>query len=144
MLIQVILAESNEQLLEDYRTASPAADLVELRLDRVPDLNLAAIFTATGKPRVATCRSRSQGGFFAGSEEQRQRILRESILHGAEYVDLEFETDDEKLLGLTGSTRPIRVIRPAPSGSPDQSGSVRWLRVRCTRARILRIFSASP
>src|SRR5258705_13137107 len=98
VLIQVILADSNEQLLRDYRTASPAADLVELRLDRVPDLNLAAIFAAVGKPRGATCRSRSQGGVFSGSEDQRQRILRESILLGAEYVDLEFESDDEQIL----------------------------------------------
>ncbi len=107
MLIQVILADSNEQLLKDYQTAAPATDLVELRLDRVPDLNLAAIFAAVGKPRVATCRSRSQGGFFSGSEEQRQRILRESILQGAEYVDLEFESDDEEILGSTGGTRAI-------------------------------------
>ena len=107
MLIQVILAESNEQLLNDYRTASPASDMVELRLDRVPDLNLAAIFAAVGKPRVATCRSRSQGGYFSGNEEQRQRILRESILLGTEYVDLEFESDDEEILGSTGGTRAI-------------------------------------
>jgi 3-dehydroquinate dehydratase / shikimate dehydrogenase len=107
VLIQVILADTNEQLLRDYRAASPAADLLELRLDRVSDLNLAAIFAATGKPRVATCRSRSQGGFFSGTEEQRQRILRDSIRHGAEYVDLEFESGDEEILGSTGGARAI-------------------------------------
>src|SRR5258705_6973287 len=98
VLIQVILADSNEQLLRDYRTASPAADLVELRLDRVPDLNLAAIFEAVGKTRVATCRNPSPGGFFSGSEDHRPRILRESILHGADYLDLEVESDDEQIL----------------------------------------------
>src|SRR5258705_10854357 len=88
VLIQVILADSNEQLLRDYRTASPAADLVELRLDRVPDLNLAAIFQAVGKPRVATCRSPSQGGFFSGSEDQRQAIRRARSPHVPQHMHL--------------------------------------------------------
>jgi len=107
MLIQVILADSQQQLLEGYRAASPAADLVELRLDRVVDLDLEALFGVSGKPRVTTCRSRAQGGFFAGGEDQRQRILREAVQHGSEYVDLEFESDDEKILGQTGRSRPI-------------------------------------
>ncbi len=107
MLIQVILADSTEQLLREYHSASPAADLVELRLDRVCDLDFPAIFSTPGKPRVATCRSRAQGGFFGGTEAQRQEILRQAIRHGAEYVDLEFESDDEEILAETEGCRPL-------------------------------------
>jgi 3-dehydroquinate dehydratase/shikimate dehydrogenase len=107
MLIQVVLADSTDQLIRDYAAAAPEADLVELRLDRVRDLDLPRILSAAGKPRVATCRSRAQGGFFGGAEEERQSILKEAVRLGAEYVDLEFDSEDEQLLGRTGKARPI-------------------------------------
>ncbi|HEU5182624.1 MAG TPA: type I 3-dehydroquinate dehydratase [Candidatus Polarisedimenticolia bacterium] len=107
MLIQVILAESKEQLLRDYRAASPTADLVELRLDRLDAGDLGEVFAASGKPRIAACRSRAQGGFFSGSEAQRGEVLKQAIAHGAEYVDLEFESGDEELLKDAGQSRII-------------------------------------
>ncbi len=107
MLIQVVLADSNEQLIREYRDASAECELVELRLDRVRDLDVRAVLSVAGKPRLATCRSRPQGGFFAGSEEERRRILEAAVEEGVEYVDLEFESDDMELLTRTGKSRPI-------------------------------------
>jgi len=107
VLIQVVLADSNEQLIRDYRDASVECDLVELRLDRVRDLDAGAVFSVRGKPRVATCRSRAQGGFFGGGEKERRRILEAAIAGGVEYVDLEFESGDMPLLSRAGRSRPI-------------------------------------
>ena len=107
LLIQVILAESKEEMLREYRSASPAADLVELRLDRLDEGDIAEIFATGGKPRIAACRSRAQGGFFSGSEAQRGGVLKQAIACGAEYVDLEFESGDEELLKEAGRSRTI-------------------------------------
>jgi 3-dehydroquinate dehydratase / shikimate dehydrogenase len=107
LLIQVVLAESTKELIRDYLDASPESDLVELRLDHVRDLDLEALLSASGKPRIATCRSRAQGGFFAGTEEERRKVLEEAIRRGVEYVDLEFGTRDTGLLPVSGTSRPI-------------------------------------
>ena len=71
MLILVALADSIDALLRDYLAAPQCTDLVELRLDRLADCDLTPLFKAAGKPRIATCRSRAQGGFFGGSEPER-------------------------------------------------------------------------
>ena len=107
MLILVALADSLEQLLREYLEAPRQVDLVELRLDSLKDRDLAPLFSAKGKPRIATCRSRAQGGFFAGSEPQRREVLERSIALGAEYVDLEFGSDDEEILGRAGQSRAL-------------------------------------
>ena len=40
---------------------------------------------------LVTCRAVWEGGHFKGSEEERQRILREALDAGAEYVDIEWK-----------------------------------------------------
>ena len=107
MLILVALAESTDALLRDYLAAPARTDLVELRLDRLTDSDLTPLFQATGKPRIATCRSRAQGGFFSRSEPERRAVLQRAIDLGSEFVDLEFESDDEELLGNSKQSRPL-------------------------------------
>ena len=55
------------------------ADMVELRLDTVKDPSAAAGLAGRKKPVIITCRPKSQGGHFAGSEEERRSILSESL-----------------------------------------------------------------
>jgi len=107
LLILVALADTLENLVRDYLAAPASVDLVELRLDSLTETDLRPLFEAKGKPRIATCRSRAQGGFFGGNEEQRQQVLRQAITLSVEFVDLEFESDDEKILGQTLTSRPI-------------------------------------
>ena len=107
MRILVVLADSIDRLIEEYRAAPAAADLVELRLDRLSEWSLAPLFKIAGKPRIATCRSRAQGGFFSGSERERGEILEQSVALGTEYVDLEFESADEEILARAGTSRPL-------------------------------------
>jgi 3-dehydroquinate dehydratase / shikimate dehydrogenase len=107
LLILVALADSIDALLRDYLAAPQCTDLVELRLDRLADCDLTPLFKAAGKPRIATCRSRAQGGFFGGSEPERRAVLERAIGLGTEFVDLEFESDDEEILGRTNQSRPL-------------------------------------
>jgi 3-dehydroquinate dehydratase/shikimate dehydrogenase len=69
------------------------AELVELRLDGVTDLDVAAALADRKKPVIVTCRPVWEGGAFAGSEETRLRLLAQAIALGAEYVDVEWRAD---------------------------------------------------
>src|SRR5256885_16985046 len=75
---------------EGKGAAAAGAELVELRIDCLrsePDLKriLAKRFT----PVVFTIRRGADGGLWRGDEEKRQRLFREAIIAGVEYVDLE-------------------------------------------------------
>ena len=80
--------------MADLRAARDAAvaDVVELRLDGVRDLDVGGALAGRSKPVVATCRPEWEGGQFTGSEEERHRILSAALDHGAEFVDVEWAT----------------------------------------------------
>ena len=70
--------------------AEKGAELCELRLDwigRKPDL--ARLTKDRPTPVVVTCRRPEDRGRWRGTEDQRLAILREAIVSGIEYVDLE-------------------------------------------------------
>jgi 3-dehydroquinate dehydratase/shikimate dehydrogenase len=93
-MICVILGRGrHSSLAEEWKEAADAgAELVELRADclrREPDLKrlLAQRYT----PLVFTLRRGADGGLWRGNEEKRVRLLREAILAGVDYVDLEMD-----------------------------------------------------
>ena len=83
------------------------ADLVELRLDSVRDPSAAAALAGRRKPVIITCRPKSEGGMFEGSEEERRRILAEALTLGAEFVDLEWRGSCADLITHTGGRRIV-------------------------------------
>lgn len=83
------------------------ADLVELRLDTVRDPSAAAALAGRRLPVIITCRPKSEGGHFQGSEEERRRILADAITLGAEYVDLEWKGSCADLIAQTGGRRIV-------------------------------------
>src|SRR5580765_7746072 len=74
------------------------ADLIELRLDSVSDPNVAGALAGRRRPVIVTCRPKWEGGSFAGSEEERKRILGDALAHGAEYVDIEWRAHFDDLI----------------------------------------------
>jgi 3-dehydroquinate dehydratase/shikimate dehydrogenase len=83
------------------------ADLIELRLDSVRDPSAAAALAGRRKPVIVTCRPRSEGGGFAGSEEERRAILSEALALGAEFIDVEWQGGCADLLHTTGGRRVV-------------------------------------
>ena len=83
------------------------ADLIELRVDSVRDPSAAGALAGRRKPVIVTCRPKSDGGWFAGSEEERRTILSEALSLGAEYVDLEWQGSCAGLLQQTGGRRIV-------------------------------------
>jgi 3-dehydroquinate dehydratase/shikimate dehydrogenase len=65
-------------------------ELVELRVDWIMSrLNVARLLKERPTPVVVTCRREQDKGRWSGTEEQRMAVLREAIIAGAEYVDIE-------------------------------------------------------
>ena len=87
--------------MADLRAARDAAvaDMVEVRLDGVADLDVAGVLQGRRKPVVVTCRPGWEGGQFTGAEEDRHRILAQALSLGAEFVDVEWAA-------LHGTHRP--------------------------------------
>ncbi len=97
----------HSSMLEEHRAlAEKKAELVELRVDYMrkrPDVGL--LLKNRPTPVVVTCRRRADRGRWFGTEEQRQAILREAIIGGAEYVDL--EDDIARSIRRYGTTKRI-------------------------------------
>ena len=86
--------------------AEQQAELVELRVDWLrtrPDIG--RLLKDRPTPVVVTCRRKEDRGLWRGTEEQRLASLREAIVSGAEYVDL--EVDVAKQVPRYGDTKRI-------------------------------------
>ncbi len=83
------------------------ADLIELRVDSVRDPSAAGALAGRRNPVIVTCRPKSDGGWFEGSEEERRAILSEALSLGAEYVDLEWQGSCADLVQKTGGRRIV-------------------------------------
>jgi 3-dehydroquinate dehydratase / shikimate dehydrogenase len=76
--------------LRRARDAATGADLIELRLDGVRDPDVAGALSGRRRPVIVTCRARTDGGCFDGSEGERLELLGRAVTLGAEYVDVEW------------------------------------------------------
>jgi 3-dehydroquinate dehydratase/shikimate dehydrogenase len=83
------------------------ADLIELRLDSVPDPDVAGALEGRRRPVIITCRASWEGGGFRGSEHERRRILREAFERGAEYVDIEWKAGFDDLVRFDNGCRTV-------------------------------------
>lgn len=96
----------SSMMAEHHALAGKKAELVELRVDYMrkrPDIGL--LLRDRPTPVIVTCRRRTDRGRWFGTEEQRLAILREAIIAGAEYVDL--EDDIAKSIRRYGKTKRI-------------------------------------
>jgi len=106
-LICETVTADNMRDLRRLRDAS-VADMVELRLDGVTDVDVAAALDGRSRPVLVTCRAAWEGGRFDGSEESRLGILGDAIRGGAEFVDVERRAN-RKTLPSAGATRLVTI-----------------------------------
>lgn len=84
------------------RDAVPEADLIELRLDGVGDLDVDAVLAGRTRPVLVTCRPTWEGGAYDGDERQREAVLTRALAAGADYVDVEWRAGFDALLARGG------------------------------------------
>lgn len=81
--------------IEIQEAAKRGAKLIELRLDflaKAPDFK--RLLANKPCPMIATVRRPSDGGRFSGTEEERLMLLRQAIVAGFDWVDLEHDIAD--------------------------------------------------
>ena len=97
-MICVVIGRTRHKmiLIEIQEAAKRGAELIELRLDflaKAPDFK--RLLANKPCPMIATVRRPQDGGRFAGSEEERRMLLRQAIVAGFDWVDLETDVADE-------------------------------------------------
>ena len=105
LLCQTVTGQNMAELVAARDTVD-AVDMVELRVDGVADLDVAAALADRRHPVIVTCRPTWEGGRFDGSEEERHTILLEALNLGADYVDVEWRAGFSDLIARA----PSRVV----------------------------------
>jgi len=72
-------------------------DLIELRFDLMKSASsFSMIRDATERPLIATNRSKTQGGHFSGTQQNRLGTLMSAAREGFDYVDIELTSKDDR------------------------------------------------
>ncbi|HLG30679.1 MAG TPA: type I 3-dehydroquinate dehydratase [Candidatus Brocadiales bacterium] len=87
-----ITAATNEAAIEDMAAASEYADVLELRLDYIPNPDINKLLKHSRKPVIVTNRPKREGGRFSGNENSRLQLLTNAMELGADYIDVEHDS----------------------------------------------------
>jgi 3-dehydroquinate dehydratase-1/3-dehydroquinate dehydratase/shikimate dehydrogenase len=80
------------EVLAAARQAEPAADVIEIRLDSIPQPEITPFVKEISRPLLFTNRAQWEGGLYQGDEGARTGLLLDAINAGAAYVDIEMMT----------------------------------------------------
>lgn len=103
----------------DLLNASRRCDLIELCLDHfINEPNVGELIKMVDKPMLVSCRSEKDGGKWKGSEQQRIQLLREAIVAGPAFVELDLEIassiprfgNTKRVISYTSLNRPLTKI----------------------------------
>lgn len=107
-LVASVMGHSVSSMERIARQLPEGADIVELRLDGLTDpdaADLATLARALTRPAIVTCRAKTEGGSFAGTDSERLSLLERAAAMGFDYVDVElaalerpFSKGDAKLI----------------------------------------------
>jgi 3-dehydroquinate dehydratase type I len=95
MICIPICAKTQEAALAQMDRALPLADVLELRIDQIRDLDLEQLMNGkrNDKRILVTNRRKDEGGGFPGSERERVELLKAAVTLGANYVDIEAKSE---------------------------------------------------
>ena len=106
----------------DLLNASRHGDLIELCLDHfLKEPDVADLIRMVDKPVLVSCRRPIDGGHWTGSEDQRLHLLRQAIVAGPEYIELDLEIADQiprfgatrRVISCTSLNRPLEHVAAA-------------------------------
>jgi len=119
-MICISVSPRSRQLARvDILNAARQADMVEVCLDHLlkePDVG--DLLEGATTPIIVSCRRRSDGGAWEGTEEERQAILRQAIVAAPEWIELELDIapkiprfgKTKRLISITAMDRPFENI----------------------------------
>ena len=101
MICIPIIARTQDAALMQMRRSFPLADILELRIDQIPNINLEKLMVGKRGKILVTNRGRDEGGGFSGTERERVELLKEAVALGADYVDIEVRTEEALIQELS-------------------------------------------
>ncbi len=125
------------RILQEHRTT---AELIEVRIDGIRDLNLAQLMRQPRPRLIITNRKKDEGGKFIGSANQQYEILSEAIRLGADYVDVEYSWGEKFIKNLLSQSNKIKIICSYHNfeETPKNIGQL-YQRMQKTGAHIIKI-----
>ena len=137
-LLVVTVAAPTMAELRARRDQVRDADLVELRLDAASQIDVSAALAGRAIPVIVTCRANWEGGYFEGTESEREAILTDALALGAEYVDVEFKAAFARDLIVSTGGQRVAVSMHDFAGVPDDLID-RVRAMRATGAEIVKV-----
>jgi len=127
MICIPIVAATNEEAMKQMDKCFSLADVVELRIDFIRNVNLTKLLSAKKGKVIVTARKKDEGGNFEGDEEKRFFLLSKAVILRADFIDIELSTDEtftKKLLGdirKHGDQTNLIVSHHDFNGTPSES-----------------------
>ena len=122
MICISVTPESRQLAKVDIYNAANQCDLVEVCLDRlVKEPDVKDMISGSKKPVLISCRPPEEGGKFDGTEEERLALLRQAIIAGPDYVELDPATamkiprfgKTQRVISFASMTRPLTDVDEA-------------------------------
>jgi len=98
MICISIIFSNMDAAIADLKKANNIADIIELRVDYIFGLDIKKLIEAAEKPVIVTNRRKADNGKFEGAEEERLSILKKAIDLGADYVDIEIDSNYNEII----------------------------------------------
>lgn len=95
MICIPVVATTNEDAEKQMVRCFPLADVVELRIDFIKQVDLKGLLAHQSNRIMVTNRKKEEGGKFTGEERERIALLNDAVTLGAGFVDIELRTSDD-------------------------------------------------
>lgn len=92
MICITVTPKSRKLAKADLLNAARHGDIIELCLDHfVKEPDVADLIKSVDKPIIVSCRRPQDGGHWKGTEEERLMLLRQAIVAGPDYIELDLD-----------------------------------------------------
>ena len=108
-----ITATKLENAIKDMKQAEKLADLVELRIDFIKDIDkkkLKKLLKNKKKKVIVTCRPKGMYGNYNGKEEKRIELIKNAIELNADYIDIEMESNNKEIKDMISNKKNSKII----------------------------------
>ncbi|MBU1935422.1 type I 3-dehydroquinate dehydratase [Patescibacteria group bacterium] len=89
-----IQAKSQKQAKIELKKAAKVADMAEIWLDHIRDLDIPDLLKNKPLPVICVCKKANEKGKFKGTSKQLIEVLFEAAKHGADYIDMPFANSE--------------------------------------------------
>jgi 3-dehydroquinate dehydratase I len=110
-------------VLSAMKQASESAEVIELRLDLMGEIDLETLLASEAAPVLVTCRSTHEGGKSEDDWEVISQRLQQAIKLGADFLDLEWSMPQPFRKNLIEKNRKSRLVlsRHFQTFTPEQN-----------------------